>query len=82
MKQPAGRVRRGQDARLTRVMARASRVPLVRMRGDPDVSRGSSASHQNESRRTPLRGSRSSAPLFSIVCAFLSKGKLEVAKFI
>jgi hypothetical protein len=44
-------------------MARASRVPLGRMRGDPDVSRESSASHQNGSRRTPLRGSRSSAPL-------------------
>jgi len=44
-------------------MARASRVPLGRMRGDPDVSREGSASHQSGSRRTPLRGSRSSAPL-------------------
>ncbi len=44
-------------------MARASRVPLGRMRGDPDVSREGSASHQSGSRRTPLRGRRSSAPL-------------------
>jgi hypothetical protein len=34
-------------------MARASRVPLGRMRGDPDVSRESSASHQSGSRPTP-----------------------------
>jgi hypothetical protein len=60
--QPAGPQRRALR-RVTGVMARASRVPLGRMRGDPDVSRESSASHQNGSRRTPLRGSRSSAPL-------------------
>jgi uncharacterized protein YceK len=37
-------------------MARASRVLLGRMRGNPDVSRETSARHQNGSSRTPLKG--------------------------
>jgi len=44
-------------------MARASRVPLGRMRRDPDVSREIGASHQSGSKPTPLRGCGSSAPL-------------------